>query len=204
MIQYLRNVIDRLTGFILGIIANPDKWAKNDITVDSVKAVHEKLVAKEKEIEDLKKLLSQKQIEARELQIEGTKFADKLENFIFGYHSDEPQKLINYGLTAPRSNAKKQAPVNKLTLTIEDDTDEVGFIITTQSDPDAELYEFYKGYGADAAKTDVIPPMTHLKTTKKISYVDDDVPKGVRVFYKVRATNSKGEGPWSEAASRVQ
>jgi hypothetical protein len=40
--------------------------------------------------------------------------------------------------------------------------------------------------------------------TKKTSFVDDDVPKGTRIFYRVRAANTKGVDPWSEAVSMVQ
>lgn len=46
--------------------------------------------------------------------------------------------------------------------------------------------------------------MKNFKTTKKTSFVDDEVPKGVRVFYRVRAANTNGVGPWSEAVSKVQ
>ena len=46
--------------------------------------------------------------------------------------------------------------------------------------------------------------MKLYKTTTKTPFVDDDVFKGVRYFYKVRAINAAGEGPWSEAVSRVQ
>jgi hypothetical protein len=66
------------------------------------------------------------------------------------------------------------------------------------------MYEWHKGIGSDPAKTDVIPVMTLFKTTKKITFVDDDVVKGQSVFYKVRAVNSTSEGPWSEPVSRVQ
>jgi hypothetical protein len=39
---------------------------------------------------------------------------------------------------------------------------------------------------------------------KKTSFIDDEVAKGIRIFYRVRAANTNGVGPWSEAVSRVQ
>jgi len=44
--------------------------------------------------------------------------------------------------------------------------------------------------------------MTLFKTTRKISFVDDDVVKGQRVFYKVRAVNPAGVGPWKRAGKQ--
>ncbi|MCL5028927.1 MAG: hypothetical protein M1480_07895, partial [Bacteroidetes bacterium] len=42
---------------------------------------------------------------------------------------------------------------------------------------------------------DVVPEMKFFKATKKAAFVDDDVVKGVRYFYRVRATNTAGAGP---------
>ena len=66
------------------------------------------------------------------------------------------------------------------------------------------MYECFKGISADPTKTDIIPVLSPFKTTRKLSFVDDDVVKGQRVWYKVRAINAAGEGPWSEPVSRVQ
>ena len=43
-----------------------------------------------------------------------------------------------------------------------------------------------------------------IRISKKSQYLDDDVPKGERIFYQVRAVNSKGDGPLSAPVSRVQ
>lgn len=204
MLQYLRDEIDRLNGFMMGRLKYPEKWANNEVTDADIKTSIDSLAAAEKQIEEIKTLLLQKQAEAKDLKTKAVKLGDKVENFINGYHTDEPQKLIDYGLAPKKQYSKKSSPSTKLTISIQDDTDGEGFILTTSSDPDADMYEWYKGLGVDPSKTDVIPIMTLLKTTKKISFVDDDVPKGVRVFYKVRATNNKGDGPWSEPVSRVQ
>lgn len=204
MIRYLRDENDRLTRFKGGMEKHTAKWAGNELTPVIIQDQINLLDAKEKQIEETKTLLNQQQMEAKILQQAAVKLGDQVENFINGFHSNEPEKLLDYGLEPRKSYTKKQAPVTKPQISIQDDYDGEGFILTTQSDPDAEMYEWYKGIGADPTKPDLTPAMTLLKTTKKTSFVDDDVVKGMRVFYKVRVTNSKGDGPWSEAVSKVQ
>lgn len=87
---------------------------------------------------------------------------------------------------------------------LQDDTDGEGFIVSTQFDANADFYEWQKGFGSNPSETKTIPELKNFKTTKKTNFVDDEVPKGVRVFYRVRAANTNGVGPWSEAVSRVQ
>lgn len=204
MIRYLREESDRLSGFKGGIEKNSAKWAGNEITPAAIQTQIEQLSAQEKLIESTKTLLNQQQLEAKEIQQNAAKLGDQIESYINAFHPNDAERLLDYGLVPRKQYTKKQIPTAKPAITIQDDTDGEGFILTTQTDADAEMYEWYKGIGADAAKPDVIPAMTMLKTTKKTSFVDDDVVKGVRVFYKVRAINNKGEGPWSEPVSRVQ
>ena len=204
MIRYLREESDRLGGFKSGIEKNSAKWTNNEILPAKIQIQIDQLTAKEKLIEETKTLLNQQQFEAKGLQQTAAKLGDQIENYIYAFHPDEPEKLLDYGLEPRKPYTKKQAPTTKPVVSIHDDTDGEGFILTTQSDPDAEIYEWYKGIGTDPSKPEIIPSMTLLKTTKKITFVDDDVVKGVRVFYKVRAINNKGEGPWSEPVSKVQ
>jgi hypothetical protein len=96
------------------------------------------------------------------------------------------------------------APTKILIPKLEDDTDGEGFIVSTQTDPHADYYEWQKGTGTNAADANTIPELKNFKTTKKISFVDDEVVKGVRTFYRVRAANTNCVGPWSEAVGRVQ
>jgi hypothetical protein len=204
MIKYLSELSDRLKALNNGMLKNPNTWANHEITAEIVQQKIDELTDKEGEIEGLKESIAIAQTSARTPQVADEKFVEKLENFVFAYYTETPEKLIEYDLTARKEAKPKPAITRKLTITIQDDTDGEGFILTTQVDTDAEMYEWYKGISTDPTKTDVIPPMTLLKTTKKITFVDDDVIKGQRVFYKVRAVNSTSEGPWSEPVSRVQ
>lgn len=88
--------------------------------------------------------------------------------------------------------------------TITDDKEGEGFIASTQTDPNADYYEWQKGYGTNAADDNVIPEMKNYKTTKKTSFVDDEVPKGIRIFYRVRAANTNGVSSCCESVSKVQ
>jgi hypothetical protein len=204
MIRYLRDESDRLAGFKKGVVKYPGIWTNNVHTPVSIQAQIDLLDAKEVQIEETKKLLNQQQMEAKVLQQASSKLGDEIENFIYAFYPDEPEKLLDYGLEPRKPYTKKQIPSAKPVLTIQDDKDGEGFILTVTTDPDAEMHDWYKGIGADPTRPDLIPAMTLLKTTKKTSFVDDDVAKGVRVFYKVRATNNKGDGPWSEPVSKVQ
>ena len=74
----------------------------------------------------------------------------------------------------------------------------------TAKDDVADSYEWQKGQGTDPKDTSTIPPMSFFKQTSKTVFIDDEVLKGIRYFYRVRAVNRNGQGPWSEPVSRVQ
>jgi hypothetical protein len=204
MIKYLRSITDRLTAFISGVGKFTARWTSHNITAADIQAKIDQAAAMEKAVEEQKQLLADKQTEARALQDELEIYLDQLENFARAIHAKDMDSLQDYGLDAQTSSASRPAPTAKLLVTLEDDTDGVGFIVSTNKDTNASMYEWYKGAGTDASKTDVIPAMALFKTTQKTSFVDDDVVKGQRTFYKVRSVNAAGAGPWSEPVSRVQ
>jgi hypothetical protein len=202
--KYLSELVDELKELMSGIVKNAALWASQNITGAIVQQSIDAVNAMETEVAELKKQLSEKLTAARALQDATSQFVTKLENFAYAIHTDTPEKLVEYGLQPHKEAKSKSVPTQKPSVTLEDDTDGQGFIVSTNTDSDATLYEWYRGIAADASKTDVIPAMTLFKTTQKISFVDDDVIKGQRVFYKVRAVNPAGVGPWSDVASRVQ
>jgi hypothetical protein len=204
MTKYILEIITRLTNFKNGQVKNADKWTKPDETPEAVQAVIDSLNNASKGIDDAKENLTLAQVNARNLESEATKKADELENLAIAYEKSDPVKLSLYGIELRKQKERKPAPTSTLHPKLQDDTDGVGFILTTNVESVADQYEWQKGTGADATKIDVIPEMKLFKTTTKTSFVDDDVNKGVRYFYRVRAINAAGEGPWSEAVSRVQ
>ena len=204
MTKYLSEIASRLNNFLNGIQKSPELWTKADETPEAVRAVIDNLNTADKAIENAKDALSTAHAEARKLETTATKFADDLENSAIAYEKSDPDKLSRYGINLRKEKIRKPAPTAILHAALQDDTDGIGFIVSTNIDPNADHYEWYKGNNSDPTKTDIIPEMKLYKTTTKTSFVDDDVLKGVRYFYKVRAINAAGEGPWSEAVSRVQ
>lgn len=204
MIKYLADSAGRLKGQKKGMEGDPSLWLNYPETVTKVQERIDLLESKEGEIEDLKEKLAAKQIEAHKLSDECEEYADRLEAATISLVGTSPEKLIPYGIKLRKAAEKKAIPTKVLHPVLQDDTDGVGFVISFTSDPDAVTYECMKGFGTDASKPDAVPELKLFNVTTKSSFVDDDVPKGVRVFYKVRSVNASGAGPWSEAVSRVQ
>jgi hypothetical protein len=204
MLGYLLEPKERLRALRAGMSNNSTNWTVQTVEVQAVDAMITNLDAKDAEVDLAKQTLSLKSSEARELGNAAVKLANKIENLALGFYSGKEEKLIEYGIKSMRTYTTKPAPTKTLMIKLEDDTDGEGFIVSTQKDPNADYYEWQKGYGSNAADDKTIPELKNFKTTKKTSFVDDEVPKGVRVFYRVRAANTNGAGPWSEAVSKVQ
>jgi hypothetical protein len=205
MVKYLKKISDKLHAFIPGMQKNSALWQGQIESEASVKAKLKLVEDKDAEIFRARALLSELYADARRLQREVGKFAVGMEKLAKGLHKDSPIKLVEYGIVYDRTRKHSQPPVKTLAVVLKDDADAEGFIVGIKfSDPDADNYEFEKGISADAADVNHIPPMSYYKVTSKMSFVDDDIQKGLRYWYRVRAINRKGVGPWSDAASRVQ
>lgn len=204
MLGYLSEVRDRLKLLKAGMEKNTAVWTSQSVKPEDVETAIAGIETKDAEVETVKQEQTLKLSQARELSTTSAKLADKIENLALGLHGDATEKLIEYGIKQRKTAAPKPAPTKLLIPTLEDDTDGEGFIVCTQKDPDADYYEWQKGIGTNAADPKAIPEMKNFKTTKKTSFVDDEVPKGLRIFYRVRAANTNGNGAWSEAVSRVQ
>jgi len=204
MLGYLSEPKERLRALRAGMSNNSTNWTAQTVEVQEVDAMIINIDAKDAEVDFAKQALSLKSSEERELGNTAVKLADKIENLALGFYSGSEDKLIEYGIKTKRTYTTKPAPTKTLIIKLEDDSDGEGFIVSTQKDPNADYYEWQKGYGTNAADDKTIPELKNFKTTKKTNFVDDEVPKGVRVFYRVRAANTNGVGPWSEAVSKVQ
>jgi hypothetical protein len=80
-----------------------------------------------------------------------------------------------------------------------------GFILERDAVTDADNYEWQKAQGEDASVTNIDQSkFTHFKVSNRKNFVDDEVKKGVRYFYRFRGFNTAGNGAWSEPVSRVQ
>ena len=156
------------------------------------------------EINALADQLSLKKKEGRTLESELTLIADTIENKAIGFHTSNPEVLVDYDIELRKPYTKRPVPTAVLVPIIEDDVDGEGFILKNEVDPDADKYEWEKGIAADATDTTTVPALQHFKITSKTKFVDDNVMPGKRYFYRLRAFNTTGNGPWSAAVSRVQ
>jgi hypothetical protein len=204
LLSYLIEPKDRLAALKAGMEKNPVLWTDQTVMVQNVNETISGIEAKSAEVENAKQVQALKLSEARDLSGAANKLADKIENLANGFHAESSDKLLEYGIKPKKAKEQKPVPSKVLIPVIEDDTDEEGFVVSTQADANADFYEWQKGTGANAADKNTIPEMKNFKTTKKTSFVDDEVAKGIRIFYRVRAANTNGVGPWSEAVSRVQ
>ena len=133
------------------------------------------------------------------------KLFDQAVNLAYGIYANNLSKLSEYGIKPRKDPNKVPPPTKTLAIEITDDSDGEGFNLSiTSKDDVADSYEWQKGQATDPKDMSTIPPLSFYKTTSKIKFLDDDIIKGVRYFYRVRALNRNGQGPWSEAVSRVQ
>ena len=142
--------------------------------------------------------------ESHTIRDNALKYADKLKALATGLHNEELHKLTEYNVMLRRKATAAPKPTKVIIPVLEDDTDRAGFIISTQPDGDASNYQWFKGMSADPKNANIVPDMQPFKITSKTTFVDDEVEKGVRYFYKVQAFNTRGSGPMSEPVSRIQ
>ena len=204
MLNYLSEVKAQLRSLKTGMEKNSSNWTSQTLQVNEVDQMITSIDAKDLEVEEAKQKQSVALAEARELGNSANKLADKIGSIAWGIHGGNAEKLLEYNIKPRKAAAPKPVPSKTLIPTLADDSDGEGFVVSTQVDPNADYYEWQKGLGTNAADANTIPELKNFKTTKKTSFVDDEVPKGVRVFYRVRAANTNGVGPWSEAVSKVK
>jgi hypothetical protein len=204
MLKYLIDVRNRMVNLKQGVEAHSSDWTGQAETPVSIQTNIGTLDTMQGEITALEAQLSQKKKDARQLEKSITLIADTIENKAIGFHTATPDKLTDYDIKLRKPREKKPAPTAVIIPELKDDTDGQGFIISTQVDPNADKYEWEKGVATDPKDLNTIPAMLHYKITSKTVFVDDNVAKGVRYFYRVRAINTTGDGPWSAAVSRVQ
>lgn len=204
MLSYLSYEQNRLRSYKSGMEKNPDLWTAQSVQITAVDKMITDIDATDAQVAEAEHIRSQKLAGARELSAAASKLGDQIDNLARGFHANDEAKLLDYDIKLKKPKTAKPVPSKILIPFLEDDTDGEGFIVSTQVDPNADYYEWQKGSGTNAADAKAIPELKNFKTTKKTNFVDDEVPKGVRVFYRVRAANANGTGPWSEAVSRVQ
>ncbi len=202
MTKFIQDEITRLTSEKSGMAANAAKWVGQPVTEADVAAAILLLKNKDIEIEAAKDALSVKRSEGRTLVKDQAKVGDQVENLAIGIHASDPEKLVDYDIKLRKAGTTIPVPGTAILLPLKDDVDGIGFIITIQKLDNATDFEIERAITDAAVMT--ATDFTHLKTTKKLTYVDDDVISGKRYHYRVRGYNRNGSGPVSASVSKTQ
>ncbi len=111
LMKYLTIITEKLQIFKKGMEKNAKYWVSLPGIEAHVQLHINEVSAKNREIEQLRKELSLKYSEARALNVEKKEFINKLEKRAVGFHADDPEKLIEYGIK--KSNSKSKIPDNR-------------------------------------------------------------------------------------------
>ncbi len=204
MLKFIGKIVESLDDKQKGMVANDKKWVNLPVTPAIVQAAITDLRAKDDAVSAAEIVLEKARQDARDTVEKYAVLDGQIENLAAGIHATELNKLVEYNMDLPANKNAKSSPGKTVIASIVDDADGHGFVITHQSLADADGFEIERSAGQPADTEVLAPPYTYLKTTQKLSYTDDDVEKGKRYFYRSRAYNRRGYGPWSEPVSRVQ
>ncbi len=209
MTKYIQEQIAELKGRRNGITKNSDKWANLPVKIEEIDARIKELEEIDAKIADGLNTVQQLRDKARSLVGGNWKEIAKIDSFAMGIHSESQEKLNEYGLGAQSDKYNTAArtlpiPAKVVIDSIIDDYDGVGFIVQLSRIDNVEHFEVERGRVEDPKTSILAPPYPFLRTVKKLKFTDDDIVKGQRYFYRVRAVNRNGAGEWSEPLSRVQ
>ncbi|MBC7522911.1 MAG: fibronectin type III domain-containing protein [Flavobacterium sp.] len=206
MKKYFSTVEDLIKSRRAGIVKNSALWANMPVTAAILDQDVADIELINTQIEETEHQLSQLIAQGKKVVMAKEQRVLQIDKLASGLHSDDLPKLSDYGIAPKKTGAtSKPKPEKGVVKSIKDDTDGVGFIIERDVVANATTYEWQKAEGDDPAITNIDEgKMNHFKITNKKVFVDDEVKKGTRYFYRFRGVNSSGNGAWSEPVSRVQ
>ena len=205
MVKYLDTIITRLQKMSKGINNNNADWTGQPVQAIDVDTEIKNLQKQQQAIDDATDVLKQANKAGRDASPAGNKMVVQVENLANGIYANNTGKLTEYGVAIRAVGHALPAPGKGVITSIIDDVDGEGFILERTTLVNAGNYEWEKATGKDATVLTIDPSLfQHYKTTKKNKFVDDDVLKGVRYFYRERGINANFNGEWSEAVSALQ
>jgi len=205
MVKYLDTIITRLQKMSKGINNNNADWTGQPVQAIDVDTEIKNLQKQQQAIDDATDVLKQANKAGRDASPAGNKMVVQVENLANGIYTNNTGKLTEYGVAIRAVGHALPAPGKGVITSIIDDVDGEGFILERTTLVNAGNYEWEKATGKDATVLTIDPSLfQHYKTTKKNKFVDDDVLKGVRYFYRERGINAEHNGEWSEAVSALQ
>ena len=147
---YLSLTIARLDAFKNGMLANPGDWTGQPVQVLDITGSEGVLKTAATGIDTISASLKEANHTASSDNAASIKLLTQAENLAYGIYADNPVKLVEYGLTPKKPREKVPPPTSTLAITITDDTDGEGFVLTIAAkDPVADSYEWKKGQGID-------------------------------------------------------
>ena len=203
MLKYLTKLRNRLVGLLNGVSKNQSKWTGQPETLADIQSKIDGIDALQEELNHLKSQISIKKKEARQLEKDLVLYAEIIEKKANGFHKTEQKVLTYYGLKQRKAKEKWDYPKEILIPGITNTTDGSGFKVSTNRDLLANGYEWERGESTNPQDMNTYPPMNFYKHSSKKSFIDKNVKAGVRYFYRVRAVNRNGEGPWSVIKSWI-
>jgi hypothetical protein len=205
MTKYIQDLINKLKARKAGMAKYATNWTGQAIQETDIDTILADLQKKDDAINDAEVALQQLRADARDLVHLKEVTLRQIDNLAEGIHALELTKLLDYDIHLPKTKTPKPIPTKGVVVSIKDDTDGEGFILERNTLTDATNYEWQKVAGDDPATTFIDDTkFAYFKTTNKNVFVDDNVKKGVRYFYRFRGINATGQGAWSEPVSRVQ
>jgi hypothetical protein len=205
MTKYIDDLIKDFLSRKSGIEKNAKIWQAMPIKTEEIDATVNELKALQKQIDDSVEATQQLRAKARLMVTEQKKKVAKIDNLAYGLHNDDATQLLSYGVALKKNATPKAIPAKGKVKSVIDDYDGEGFILEREVIVNADNYEWEKAQSEEATVTYIDPSkFTHFKISKRKVFVDNEVKKGVRYFYRFRGFNSNGYGAWSEPVNRVQ
>jgi hypothetical protein len=205
MTKYIDDLVKDFSNRKSGMEKNANLWQNLPVKTTDIDETVVELKTLEKQIDDSLEAVQQLRAKARLLVVEKKKKVAKIDNLAYGLHDDDATQLLSYGITLKKNAVTKPIPGKGVVKSIIDDHDGEGFILERDAVADADNYEWQKALGEDASVTNIDQSkFNHFKVSNRKNFVDDEVKKGVRYFYRFRGFNTAGNGAWSEPVSRVQ
>ena len=201
VINDLKNEMNDLSN---GMETNHLLWTGQVVTQIAVKACVADLQDKEDAVVTANNVLIQAKAYAKESVAKNRLIAGQVISLAEGIHALDTSKLTDYNLTIPHPKKPVAAPGKAVIESLKDEDDGIGFKIKFHSLADVQGFEIERSTPQSSDLLVLAPPYLHLKNSLKLSYVDDDIIKGKRYFYRGRGYNHKGFGEWSDISSKVQ
>jgi hypothetical protein len=204
MQKNIQVLVDELDDLKKGVHKYSTKWTAMPVTEAQLQTAIDTLKGKSDNIEAAEVALKQARSAGRTAVEQTIPLAEQTTSLAEGIHKTTPDDLADYNISIITGRKAKSIPAKAVIAAITDDEDGVGFVIRCQSLDQAEGFEIEKSHPVDSTTAVLAPPYTHLKNHTKLIYIDDEVEKGKRYFYRIRGYNRRGYGEWSESVSRVQ